>query len=310
MEQHSVVKKPSVAELAGKFSCQMAHMTDAEMNKSVRRRPPRSLQLPANNDAGQCQDEKGAATTSPRKNRNSALIEKLQATLIMPPVAPPTIPKSPGVVKLPVPPFSPVSPSSPSSSPAVLTPKQEEAPASFEDPAEGNVLKSINKGRARLSIKRRPPSRRHRKSSADEGGEEVDKTASVTPENTTPNGDEGDVFEEQKSSDSADTASLSSKEQSVPENKSTDSEKASPKDEEPDEKGEIVTSEKKEEEKEEKTEQDQKEEKSNEKPQLADNTESTGQEEACEEPVTQQTEPGTTTVGKEKEKKEENEVKH
>ncbi|XP_051537760.1 capZ-interacting protein-like isoform X2 [Myxocyprinus asiaticus] len=279
-------------------------------NKPVRMRPPRSLQLPANNDAGQCQDEKGAATTSSRKNRNSALIEKLQASLTMSPVAPPTIPKSLGVVKLPVLPFSPVSPSSPSSSPAVLMPKEEEAPASFEDPAEGNVLKSINKGRARLSIKRRPPSRRHRKSSTDEGGEEVDKTASVTFENTTPNAHEGDVFEKQKSSNRADTASLSSKEQSVPKTKSTDTEKASPKEEEPDEKVETVTSEKKGEEKEEKTEQEQKEEKSNEEPQLADNTESTVQEEAREEPVTQQTEPDTTTDGKEKEQNEEAEVKH
>lgn len=30
-QEHSVVKKRSVAELAGKFSCPISHMTDAEV---------------------------------------------------------------------------------------------------------------------------------------------------------------------------------------------------------------------------------------------------------------------------------------
>ncbi|XP_016088773.1 capZ-interacting protein-like isoform X1 [Sinocyclocheilus grahami] len=272
MEEHSVVKKRSVAELAGKFSCPISHMTDAEVNKPVRRRPPRSLQLPAGNDAGQGQDEKGAETVSTRKNRNSALIEKLQASLTLSPTGPPPFPKSPGVVKLPVASISPVSPSSPSSPPVTVTPKQEETPASFESPTDGTVLKSINKGRARHSIKRRPPSRRHRKSSADEGGEDVDKTASATLDQTTPNGHEGDVFEEHKTS--PDAESLSSKEQIEQETKPTDSEK-------PDleEKVEIVISEKKEaEEKEEKTEPKLKEEKSEDEMQLDNSTEETREE--------------------------------
>ncbi|XDV38762.1 hypothetical protein PO909_008104, partial [Leuciscus waleckii] len=244
-QENSVVKKRSVAELAGKFSCPKPHTTDAEVNKPVRRRPPRSLLLPASNDAAQGQDEKGAETVSPRKNRNSALIEKLQ-------VWPLPFPKSQGVLKLPVPSFSPGSPSSPSSPPITVTPKQEETPASFENPTEGTVLKSIIKGRARHSIKRRPPSRRNRKSSADE---EEDKTASATLEPTTPNGHEGDVFAEQKAS--PDSESVSSKQQIEQETKSTDSEKA-----EPEGKVETVTSEKKEgEEKEEKLEQELKEEK-------------------------------------------------
>ncbi|XP_016088776.1 capZ-interacting protein-like isoform X2 [Sinocyclocheilus grahami] len=241
-------------------------------NKPVRRRPPRSLQLPAGNDAGQGQDEKGAETVSTRKNRNSALIEKLQASLTLSPTGPPPFPKSPGVVKLPVASISPVSPSSPSSPPVTVTPKQEETPASFESPTDGTVLKSINKGRARHSIKRRPPSRRHRKSSADEGGEDVDKTASATLDQTTPNGHEGDVFEEHKTS--PDAESLSSKEQIEQETKPTDSEK-------PDleEKVEIVISEKKEaEEKEEKTEPKLKEEKSEDEMQLDNSTEETREE--------------------------------
>uniref|UniRef100_A0A9J8AB13 Duboraya n=1 Tax=Cyprinus carpio carpio TaxID=630221 RepID=A0A9J8AB13_CYPCA len=334
IDEHSVVKKRSVAELAGKFSCPISHMTDAEVNKPVRRRPPRSLPLPAGNDAGQGQDEKGAETVSTRKNRNSALIEKLQASLTLSPTGP-------GVVKLPVPAFSPGSPSSPSSPPATVTPKKEETPASFESPAEGTVLKSINKGRARHSIKRRPPSRRHRKSSADEGGEEVDKTATL--DQTTPNGHEGDVFEEHKTS--PDAESLSSMEQIEQETKSTDSEKP-----EPEEIVETVTSEKEEgeekeektkpedkeektepedkeektepedkeqktepenkektepEDKEEKTEPETKEEKSEDEPQLANST-----EETREEPVMQpQTEPDTTDE-KEEEQKEDEKVNH
>uniref|UniRef100_A0A8C1RZN4 Duboraya n=1 Tax=Cyprinus carpio TaxID=7962 RepID=A0A8C1RZN4_CYPCA len=303
MEEHSVVKKRSVAELAGKFSSPISHMTDAEVNKPVRRRPPRSLQLPVGNDAGQGHDEvqKGAETVSTRKNRNSALIEKLQASLTLSPTGPPSFSKGPGVLKLPVPSISPGSPSSPSSPPATLPPKQEQTPASFESPTEGTVLKSINKGRARLSIKRRPPSRRHRKSSADEGGEDVDKTASATLDQTTPNGHEGDVFEQHKTA--PDAESLSSKEQIEQETEPTDSEKP-----EPEEKVEIVTSEKKEgeeiEEKEEKTEPELKEEKSEDEPQLANSTEET-HEELDTQP---QTEPDTTDEKEEEQK--EDEVNH
>ncbi|XP_059382331.1 duboraya isoform X2 [Carassius carassius] len=338
MEEHSVVKKRSVAELAGKFSCPVSHMTDAEVNKPVRRRPPRSLPLPAGNDASQGQDEKGTETVSTRKNRNSALIEKLQASLTLSPTGP-------GVMKLPVQAFSPGSPSSPSSPTATVTPKEEETPASFESTAEGTVLKSINKGRARHSIKRRPPSRRHRKSSADEGGEEVDKTPTL--DRTTPNGHEGDVFEGHKTS--PDAESLSSKEQIEQETKATDSEKpepeeivetvtsekedgeekTKPEDEEektklddkeektkpedkeektkPEDKEEQTKpedeEEKKTEDKEEKTEPENKEEESEDEPQLAYST-----EETREEPVTPQTEANTTDEKEEEQK--EDEVNH
>ncbi|XP_067279450.1 duboraya isoform X2 [Pseudorasbora parva] len=293
-------------------------------NKPVRRRPPRTLQLSASNDAAQGQDEKGAETVLPRKNRNSALIEKLQANLALSPTGPVPFPKSPGVLKLPVPSFSPGSPSSPSSPPVTVTPKQEETPVSFENPSEGTVLKSINKGRARHSIKRRPPSRRHRKSSADE---EADKTGSDTLEPTTPNGHEGDVFEEQKTP--SDTDSLSSKEQVEQKTKSTDSEKVEPEEKvetvtsekeqeekvetvetvtsekEQEEKVETVTSEKKEgEEKEEKAEE-LKEEKIEAEPQLANSTEETREEPVTVPPEKPQTDLDTTDEKEEEQKEDE-----
>lgn len=276
-------------------------------NKPVRRRPPRTLQLSAGNDASQGPDEKEAGPTSPRKNRNSALIEKLQANLALSPTGPPTFQKSPGVIKLPVAPFPYGAPGSPSSPPVIITPKQEETPTSFEDPAEGGPLKSIIKGRARLSIKRRPPSRKHRKSSAEEGGEEV-----ATPEHETPNGHEGEVFEEQKASDGVDTASISSKQQIEQETNSTDAEKLTSEDEKPEVTVETETPEHKDEgEQEEKTEEDVKEEKSADEPQLAESPSgSKEQEEAREEPVTQlhekpQTESDTTIDEKDTEQKEE-----
>ncbi|XP_037543132.1 duboraya [Nematolebias whitei] len=62
-------------------------------------------------------------------------------------------------------------------SPIPTSPLTEEGPSSFEatpSAVEGNILSSINKGRARVSIRRRPPSRCHRKSS---GGDEVSDVA-------------------------------------------------------------------------------------------------------------------------------------
>uniref|UniRef100_A0A3B1K4Y6 FAM21/CAPZIP domain-containing protein n=1 Tax=Astyanax mexicanus TaxID=7994 RepID=A0A3B1K4Y6_ASTMX len=169
-------------------------------NKPVRRRPPRTLQLPlpTGNDAGQ--DHGEAASHPPRKNRNSALIEKLQANLVLSPTALLPSPLSPGAGKPPVllPSLSPNSPCSPASPAAAHTPRQEEAPASFEKPAEGSVLLNVNKSRARHSIKRRPPSRRHRKSSGDDVGTEEEKPTAAVSESPSQGGKEEEVFEEQK----------------------------------------------------------------------------------------------------------------
>lgn len=305
MEEHAVVKKRSVAELAGKFSCPIAHMTDAEVNKPVRRRPPRSLPLPTNNDSAQAHEEKGAETVSTRKNRNSALIEKLQANLTLSPTGPPVFPKSPGI-KLVVPCFSPGSPSSPSSPPVAGTPKEEETVASFESPADGSVLKSINKGRARLSIKRRPPSRRHRKSSADEAGDEMDKTASSALENTTPNGHEGDVFVEQM----PDAETLKSSKEQTEEDTKPEPEKAETEDtEEPKANAKDTKEPMTAEEKEEKTEPEEKEEKSEAEAQSIDSTKETSEEPITQSPTEPESKPDSTQE-KEEEHKEEEDGNH
>uniref|UniRef100_A0AAQ6AB16 FAM21/CAPZIP domain-containing protein n=1 Tax=Amphiprion ocellaris TaxID=80972 RepID=A0AAQ6AB16_AMPOC len=170
----------SVAELAGRFkgSAPPQNAAGNGAEKPVRRRPPRTLQLPKPQGDDQ---EPPPGVTSPlpaKAKRNSALIEKLQANLALSPSA--LSPKSPGFRLLP-PSFTPASPGSapdttvPSSSlatptsPVTVAPvTEEEGPASFEAPptaAEGSILSSINKGRPRHSIRRRPPSRRHRKSS-------------------------------------------------------------------------------------------------------------------------------------------------
>ncbi|XP_077448128.1 duboraya [Stigmatopora argus] len=170
--QERICSRPSVAQLAGRFAGS-SPPSAGETEKPVRRRPPRTLQLPKCHGD---EREEAAGVTSPVKvKRNSALIEKLQANLALSPAALLPSPGSPGVRP---PPFSPppspgpvaASPSSALSSPALT---EEEGPASFEAPptaTEGALLVNVNKSRARHSLRRRPPSRRHRKSS---GGEDV-----------------------------------------------------------------------------------------------------------------------------------------
>ncbi|XP_041949767.1 duboraya isoform X3 [Alosa sapidissima] len=178
MEGNPVIKV-SVAELAGKFkdhSVSSCAGYDGQ-NKPVRRRPPRTLQIPATGDESQAEEQKsdGAAARPARsRNRNSALIEKLQSNLALSPLAlSPTpmlpSPKSPGL-RLQPPGSSPNCPSSPVAPMPRAGKKPVEAPASFESPADAALLPSINKGRARLSVRRRPPSRRVRRA----GEEEMD----------------------------------------------------------------------------------------------------------------------------------------
>ncbi|KAJ7996240.1 hypothetical protein DPEC_G00235050 [Dallia pectoralis] len=190
--EEDVPPKKSVAELAGKFKSNSIPIpTATDGDKHVRRRPPRTLQLSKNPppEEGQgLKEEKKPDSPSqhPAKTkRNSALIEKLQANLVMSSAGLMPSPKSPGLRLLPLP-FSPVSPCSPTPPVTLVNPtspvsrvplarsqSEEEVPTTFENPAkptEGSLLSSVNKGRARLSIRRRPPSRRHRKSSEEEGG--------------------------------------------------------------------------------------------------------------------------------------------
>ncbi|XP_059529975.1 capZ-interacting protein [Myotis daubentonii] len=135
---------PSVAQLAGRFREQAA----AAKEKS----PPNTSHLPK------------------VKVKSSPLIEKLQANLAFDPAAllPGASPKSPGL-KGAVSPFH--SPPSTPSSPGVRSraSEPEEVPISFDQPPEGSHLPCYNKVRTRGSIKRRPPSRRFRKSQSEFG---------------------------------------------------------------------------------------------------------------------------------------------
>ncbi|XP_031730004.1 duboraya isoform X2 [Anarrhichthys ocellatus] len=221
MEEEAPSRR-SVAELAGRFkgSSRPHDAAGNETEKPVRRRPPRSLQLPKTTGDDQ---EQPPGVTSPlpaKAKRNSALIEKLQANLALSPMTLLPSPKSPGFKLLP-PAFIPPSPSSapvfgffsstppPPASPLNTTSPwtEEEGPASFEAPPtveEGSILSNTSiKGRARHSIRRRPPSRRHRTSSSgdevgvaiegEEATEAEDKSTTTTTTTTTTGGetDEG-----------------------------------------------------------------------------------------------------------------------
>lgn len=164
---------PSVAQLAGRFREQAA-AKEMPASKPARRKPPCSLPLfPPKVELGQNGEEKSAPNTShlPKvKVKSSPLIEKLQANLAFDPAAllPGASPKSPGL-KAVVSPFH--SPPSTPSSPGVRSraSEPEEVPISFDQPPEGSHLPCYNKVRTRGSIKRRPPSRRFRKSQSEFG---------------------------------------------------------------------------------------------------------------------------------------------
>ncbi|MBN3325108.1 CPZIP protein, partial [Atractosteus spatula] len=182
--------KTSVAELAGKFKGQvLPPPAGIQGTKPGRRRPPCSLPLHGNNlslkkEPGHGEEEK--AHPAKVKPKNSPLIEKLQANLALSPTALLPSPKSPGI-KLQASPFT--SPPSTPHSPTVRSRSSEdEVPVSFEKPVEGTVLPSISKGRVRVSIKRRPPTRQHRKSTSEE-------PTGKTPQESPQQNGEDDVFE-------------------------------------------------------------------------------------------------------------------
>ncbi|XP_012584284.1 PREDICTED: capZ-interacting protein isoform X1 [Condylura cristata] len=165
---------PSVAQLTGRFREQAATAKETPASKPTRRKPPCSLPLfPPKVELGQNGEEKPAPNTShpPKiKVKSSPLIEKLQANLVFNPgtLLPGASPKSPGL-KAMVSPFH--SPPSTPSSPGVQSraSESEEVPVSFDQPPEGSHLPCYNKVRTRGSIKRRPPSRRFRRSQSDYG---------------------------------------------------------------------------------------------------------------------------------------------
>lgn len=178
--------QPSVAQLAGRFREQAA--VAREKSPSSTGHPPKI------------------------KVKSSPLIEKLQANLAFDPAAllPGASPKSPGL-KAMVSPFH--SPPSTPSSPGIRSHpgEAEEVPVSFDQPPEGTHLPSYNKVRTRGSIKRRPPSRRFRRSQSDcgdlrdyravepsqengareENGDDVFPSKSKDPESPQPNQEAG-----------------------------------------------------------------------------------------------------------------------
>ncbi|KAK3561189.1 hypothetical protein QTP86_028351 [Hemibagrus guttatus] len=140
--------------------------------KPVQRSPPCSLQLHDQMDS-ESEKEKLATTPQPppkAKLKNSPLFEKLQANPILSPTILLNSAKIPEGKQQPSP-FFPIIPCSPQS-PTLRPPQQHganEEPISFEQPAEGTKLPNFNKSRVRLSFKRRPPTRQHRKSTGEEG---------------------------------------------------------------------------------------------------------------------------------------------
>ncbi|XP_010741664.3 capZ-interacting protein isoform X1 [Larimichthys crocea] len=162
--------KPSVAELAGRFRGHILPMPTS--NDEFRRRPPCSLKLQNQKDDNE-ESDKTTVSAKPFKVKvkSSPIIEKLQANLALSPTALLPSPKSPEakIPSAPLSPTTPCSPTSPNLRPSHLS-SEDEDPVSFSDPPEGTTLPSINKTRARLSFKRRPPTRQHRRSAGEESG--------------------------------------------------------------------------------------------------------------------------------------------
>ncbi|NWH59178.1 CPZIP protein, partial [Geococcyx californianus] len=192
-ETNSEVDKsasPSVAQLAGRFKEQAANITGKEvpLHKPTRRKPPCSLPLYSNKtETSDNDDQKRSPNACPIpkvKVKSSPMIEKLQANLAFAPAAllPGASPKSPGL-KVLVSPFS--TPPSTPSSPGIQSQTSEanETPVSFDQPPEGTQLQFYNKVRTRGSIKRRPPSRKFRRSLSEYGDGEDLEVNITSPEN-------------------------------------------------------------------------------------------------------------------------------
>nr|XP_056714654.1 capZ-interacting protein [Euleptes europaea] len=202
-ETNVVVQKTtslSVAQLAGKFQDQPS-LSGKEIpaNKPTRRKPPCTLPLHTHKtELGQNGDLKPSPNTShpPKvKVKSSPMIEKLQANLAFAPASllPGASPKSPGL-KAMVSPFN--SPPTTPSSPQIQSQANEskETPVSFDQPPEGTHLQFYNKVRTRGSIKRRPPSRKFRKSQSECDDQDLGGTVSPQENGAKEEEDEDDVF--------------------------------------------------------------------------------------------------------------------
>uniref|UniRef100_A0A2D4I3P7 FAM21/CAPZIP domain-containing protein n=1 Tax=Micrurus lemniscatus lemniscatus TaxID=129467 RepID=A0A2D4I3P7_MICLE len=191
---------PSVAQLAGKFQEQSSVSgKEVPAPKPARRKPPCSLALHTNKmelgQNGELKPSPNASRPIRIRPKSSPLIEKMQANLALAPTSmlPGASPKSPGLKSM-VSPFNslPVTPLSPKTHSSI----PDESPVSFDQPPEGTHLQFYNKVRTRGSIKRRPPSRRFRKSQS-EYGDDLDLGETVLPQENgskTEEKEEVDVF--------------------------------------------------------------------------------------------------------------------
>ncbi|NXN98711.1 CPZIP protein, partial [Rhinopomastus cyanomelas] len=215
---------PSVAQLAGKFKEQAANVPGKEVppHKPTRRKPPCSLPLFSHKTETSDNDEqKRSPSTCPIpkvKVKSSPMIEKLQANLAFAPVAllPGASPKSPSL-KVQASPFS--TPPSTPSSPGLQSESSDanETPVSFDQPPEGTQLQFYNKVRTRGSIKRRPPSRKFRRSLSEYGDGE-DLVVNISPENGAKD-DVDDVFGPKGKTEEAETGSKEQKKQTASDEK-------------------------------------------------------------------------------------------
>ncbi|XP_073674273.1 capZ-interacting protein isoform X2 [Garra rufa] len=193
MEEEAPVK-PSVAQLAGKLK---GHALPMPGNMEVKSMRKSTCSLVINNQKDEEHEEKLSICPHPPKIKikSSPLIEKLQANLALSPAVLLSPPKSPES-KQPPTASSLISPCSSLSS--TLQPTQlsceDEAPVSFEQPVEGTPLLSINKSRARLSFKRRLPTRQHRKSACEETKWNEGNDSPCEPDSQQQNGDKGELF--------------------------------------------------------------------------------------------------------------------
>ncbi|XP_036005872.1 capZ-interacting protein isoform X2 [Fundulus heteroclitus] len=184
---------PSVAELAGKLKGHILPTPNSNDELPFRGRPPCSLKLQNSTQDKEVSDKSVSSATF--KTKNSAIIGKLQANLALSPTGLLPSPKGPDVKLQPaqLSPSPPCTPLSPTLRPPHLS-SEDEDPVGFDSPPEGTPLPSFNKTRARLSFKRRPPTRQHRRSAGEEAGGAASELSPCELDVRRENGDKDQVF--------------------------------------------------------------------------------------------------------------------
>ncbi|XP_049582813.1 capZ-interacting protein isoform X2 [Syngnathus scovelli] len=149
------------------------------MESPFRRKPLCSLRFPIR-DHEEANTNTNGTVPSPIKIRtknSSSIIERLQANLAL---SPSTLLPSPKVAEVNRQPDSPslplvaaaTTPLSPTLLPTQLSVEEDEEgqgePVGFDSPPEATSLPNFHKTRVRLSFKRRPPTRQHRRSTGEE----------------------------------------------------------------------------------------------------------------------------------------------